>query len=59
MRLEHMTNRQLYDEWTDAAELLAREPNSGFAKRREGQCMDEIIRRMQEASRWPLVRQEA
>lgn len=59
MNLQRMSNRDLYDEWTDAAELLAREPDSGFAKRREGQCMDEIIKRMQEASRRPLVRQEA
>ena len=59
MNLNRMTNRELYEEWTDSAELLAREPGSGFAKRREEACMNEIIRRMQEASRRPLVRQEA
>jgi hypothetical protein len=59
VNLHRMTNRQLYDEWTDAAELLAREPYSALAKRREDQCMSEIIRRMQEASLRPLVRQEA
>ena len=59
MNLQRMTNRELYDEWTDAAELLAREPGSGFAKRREGECMDEIIRRIKEAGSRPLQKQEA
>ena len=54
-----MTNRELYDEWTDAAEMLAQEPDSAFAKRREDQCLNEIVRRMQEASQRPLVRMEA
>ena len=59
MNLHRMTSRELYDEWTDAAELLAREPESVFAKRREDQCMSEIIRRLREASQRPLVRREA
>jgi hypothetical protein len=57
MNLHRMTNRELYDEWTAAEELLAREPDSAFAKRREDQCMNEIVRRMQEASRRSLQRQ--
>jgi hypothetical protein len=58
MNLQRMTNRELCEEWNDAEEFLFREPDSEFAKRRECQCMNEIIRRMREASHSPLVRQE-
>ena len=59
MKLQNMSNRDLYDEWTECVEAMARDAEDAYAKRREGQCMDEIVRRMQEASRRPLVRQEA
>lgn len=54
-----MTNRRLWEEWTDALELAASDPDNEFAKRREGKCMDEIVRRMKEASAEPKIRQEA
>jgi hypothetical protein len=38
---------------------MAQDPGNGYAKRREEQCFEEIIKRMQEASRRPFVRQEA
>ena len=59
MNLQRMSNRDLYSEWTDAVESMAQDPGNGYAKRREEACMAEIVRRMQEASRRPLVRQEA
>jgi hypothetical protein len=40
-------------------ESFTQDPQNGYAKRREEQCLNEIVRRMQEASRRPLVRQEA
>ena len=54
-----MSNNQLYSEWTDSMESMAQDPRNGYAKRREEQCLNEMVRRMQEASRRPLVRQEA
>lgn len=55
MRLEKLSNRALYDEWTEALEVMAVDPENHSAKRREEQCMNEIIRRMQEASKRPMV----
>jgi hypothetical protein len=52
-----MSNRSLWDEWKDSLESAAL--GDGYAKKREEQCMNEIIRRMQEASTRPIVRQEA
>ena len=54
-----MSNQRLYEEWTDSLESAAVDPGNGYARRREDQCMEEIIRRIKEASRRPLVRQEA
>jgi hypothetical protein len=54
-----MTNRDLWNEWTEALESAALDESNDSAKRREEQCLNEIIRRMQEASTRPLVRQEA
>jgi hypothetical protein len=54
-----MSNPDLYAEWTDSIETVAQDASNGYAKRREEDCMAEIVRRMQEASRRPLVRQEA
>jgi hypothetical protein len=54
-----MSNRDLWSEWTESLECSAQDERNGYAKRREEQCMNEIIRRMQEASTRPLVRQEA
>jgi hypothetical protein len=59
MRLEKLTNRDLYDEWTECMETMVQEPENAYARRREDACMNEIIRRLQEASRRPLQRQEA
>ena len=59
MNLQRISNRDLFDEWTDSVETMAQDPGNGYAKRREEQCFEEIIRRLQEASRRPLVRQEA
>jgi hypothetical protein len=58
MRIEKLTNQDLYEERTDSLEAAASDPENNYAKRREEQCMEEIIRRMQEASRRPLARQE-
>jgi hypothetical protein len=58
VNLRSMTNNDLYREWTDSMESAALDPSNGYAKRREEQCMNEIVRRMQEASKRPLVRQE-
>ena len=54
-----MSNRDLYAEWTESIEAVAQDASNGYAKRREEACMAEIVRRMQEASGKPLVRQEA
>lgn len=59
MNLQSLSNNRLYEEWTDAMESFTQDPQNGYAKRREEQCLNEIVRRMQEASRRPLVRQEA
>ena len=59
MNVQKMSNRDLYDEWTNSVEAVAQNGSNGYAKRREEACMAEIVRRMQEASRRPLVRQEA
>ena len=59
MNLRKMSNNDLYEEWTESLESAASDPRNGYAKRREEQCLEEIVRRMQEASRRPLVRQEA
>lgn len=59
MNLRKISNDELYNEWTDSLETAALDPGNGYAKSREEACMDEIIRRMQEASRRPLQRQEA
>lgn len=59
MNLQRMTNRDLWNEWTEALESAALDESNDSAKRREEQCLNEIIRRMQEASTRPLVRQEA
>ena len=58
MNLQHLSNNRLYQEWTDAMESFTQDPQNGYAKRREAECLDEIIRRMKEASQGPLVRQE-
>ena len=57
MNVQKMSNRSLWDEWKDSLESAAL--GDGYAKKREEQCMNEIIRRMQEASTRPIVRQEA
>ena len=57
LNLRNLSNNDLYSEWTDALESAA--SGDGYANRREEQCLNEIVRRMQEASRKPLVRQEA
>jgi hypothetical protein len=57
MNLSKLSNGDLYREWTESLESAA--SGDGYAKKREAQCLDEIVRRMQEASRKPLVRQEA
>ena len=59
MNLKIVDNRELYREWTDSVESMVVDPDNHYARRREEQCMNEIVRRMQEASRRPLVRQEA
>ena len=59
MNLQTLNNQRLYREWTDSVESIALDPNNRFAKRREEACLNEIVRRMQEASSRPLVRQEA
>ncbi len=59
LNLQRMTNRDLWNEWTEALESAALDESNDSAKRREEQCLNEIIRRMQEASTRPLVRQEA
>ena len=56
MNVQRMSNGDLYREWTESMESAA--SGDGYAKRREEQCLNEIVRRMQEASRRPLVRQE-
>ena len=58
MNLRIVDNRELYREWTDSVESIAVDPNNHFARRREEACLNEIVRRMQEASNRPLVRQE-
>jgi hypothetical protein len=58
VRLKDLSNNQLYREWTDSMESAALDESNGYAKRREEACLNEIISRMQEASRRPLVRQE-
>ena len=58
MRLKDLSNNQLYREWTDSMESAALDESNVYAKRREEACLNEIISRMQEASRRPLVRQE-
>ena len=57
MNVQKTSNRSLWDEWKDSLESAAL--GDGYAKKREEQCMNEIIRRMQEASTRPIVRQEA
>ena len=59
MRLKDLSNNQLYREWTDSMESAALDESNVYAKRREEACLNEIISRMQEASRSPLQRQEA
>ena len=58
MRLKDLSNNQLYRKWTDSMESAALDESNVYAKRREEACLNEIISRMQEASRRPLVRQE-
>jgi hypothetical protein len=57
--LRSLSNQRLYEEWTDSLESASVDPGNGYARRREDQCMEEIIRRIKEASKRPLVRQEA
>ena len=59
VNLGKMSNGDLYREWTDSLESAASDPENSYAKRREEACLEEIVRRMQEASRRPLQRQEA
>ena len=59
MNLRRLSNNDLYNEWTDSVESVAQDASNGYARRQEAACMDEIVRRMQEASIRPLVRQEA
>ena len=58
MNLQKISNNDLWDEWKDSLESAALDESNGYAKRREEACLNEIISRMQEASRRPLVRQE-
>ena len=59
MNLHKLSNGELYSEWTDSLESSAVDPENDYARRREAACLEEIVRRMQEASRRPLQRQEA
>ena len=59
MDLRSISNQRLYEEWTDSLESAAVDPGNGYARRREDQCMEEIIRRIKEAGRRPLQSQEA
>lgn len=58
MNLQKVSNNDLWKEWKDSLKSAASDSGNGYAKRREVDCMNEIIRRMQEASRRPLQRQE-
>jgi hypothetical protein len=58
VNLQKISNNDLFNEWTESLESAALDEGNGYAKRREEQCLNEIIRRMQEASRRPLQRQE-
>lgn len=58
MKIQSISNQDLWEEWKESMEAAALDEGNGYAKRREEQCMNEIIRRMQEASTRPLVRQE-
>ena len=58
LNLKIVDNRELYGS-TDSVESMVVDPDNHYARRREEACMNEIVRRMQEASRRPLVRQEA
>jgi hypothetical protein len=58
LNLQKISNNDLWDEWKDSLESAALDESNGYAKRREEACLNEIISRMQEASRRPLVRQE-
>jgi hypothetical protein len=59
VNVESMSNKELWEEWTDAMESMAQDPQNGYARRSESDCLNEMVRRMQEASKRPLVRQEA
>ena len=58
MNLQKISNNDLWEEWKNSLESSALDDSNGYAKRREEACLNEIISRMQEASRRPLVRQE-
>jgi hypothetical protein len=59
VNLQKISNNDLFNEWTESLESAALDEGNNYAKRREEECLNEIIRRMREASRRPLVRQEA
>jgi hypothetical protein len=59
VNIQKLSNGRLYREWSDSLESAALDESNVYAKRREEACFNEIVRRMQEASRRPLERQEA
>ena len=58
MNLQKISNNDLWKKWTGSMESAALDPSNSYAKRREEQCMDEIIRRMKEASKVSMLRRE-
>lgn len=54
MRLEQLSNNELWDKWKVAIEDLAGRPGNYYLKRQVDLLEDEVIRRMKEASRRPL-----
>lgn len=50
VKIEEMSNNDLWREWTDSLEGAAADPQDKFLRRREEQCMNEIVRRMQAAT---------
>jgi hypothetical protein len=59
VKISELSNQELWDEWKTSLESAALEPDNGNVRRREEACLNEIVRRIQEASRRPLRRQEA
>jgi len=58
LNLQKISNNDLWEERKDSLESAALDESNGYAKRREEDCMNEIVRRVQEVSERPLERQE-